>query len=92
MNVDLKVDEGRKYYFGNITWKGNSKYSDSVLNVLLGIKKEIFIILNILNKRLGKEYHRKAAISAACIWMMVIFSSGLNRLKQLFIMIPLIMK
>ncbi len=33
MNVDLKVDEGRQYYFGNITWKGNAKYPDSLLNV-----------------------------------------------------------
>lgn len=24
LNVDLKVEEGHKYYFGNITWKGNS--------------------------------------------------------------------
>ena len=39
MNVDLKVEEGRKYYFGNITWKGNSKYPDSVLNGILGISK-----------------------------------------------------
>jgi outer membrane protein insertion porin family len=24
LNIDLKVDEGHKYYFGNITWKGNT--------------------------------------------------------------------
>src|ERR1043165_5159396 len=39
LNIDLKINEGRKYYFGNITWKGNAKYSDSILNVLLGINK-----------------------------------------------------
>src|SRR2546423_5013298 len=39
LNVDLKVQEGRKYYFGNISWKGNTKYSDSLLTVLLGIQK-----------------------------------------------------
>jgi outer membrane protein insertion porin family len=38
LNVDLKVNEGRRYYFGNIAWKGNTKYSDSILNMLLGIK------------------------------------------------------
>src|SRR5690606_24886439 len=37
--VDIKVDEGRRYYFGNITWKGNSKFSDSLLNIVLGIQK-----------------------------------------------------
>lgn len=55
MNVDIKVDEGRKYYFGNITWKGNAKYSDSVLQAFLGIEKGDIYNLSILNKRLGKE-------------------------------------
>jgi outer membrane protein insertion porin family len=55
LNVDLKVEEGRRYYFGNIVWKGNSKYSDSILNVILGINKGDIYNLAILNKRLGKE-------------------------------------
>ncbi|MEP6700151.1 MAG: POTRA domain-containing protein, partial [Bacteroidota bacterium] len=55
LNVDLKVDEGRRYYFGNIAWKGNGKYSDSLLNVLLGINKGDIYNIAILNKRLGKE-------------------------------------
>ena len=55
LNVDLKVDEGRRYYFGNINWKGNAKYSDSVLNVILGINKGDIYNVAILNKRLGKE-------------------------------------
>ncbi|HKB44135.1 MAG TPA: POTRA domain-containing protein, partial [Chitinophagaceae bacterium] len=55
VNVDLKVDEGRKYYFGNITWKGNAKYSDSILNVILGINKGDIYNIDILNKRLGKQ-------------------------------------
>ncbi|MET0635568.1 MAG: POTRA domain-containing protein [Chitinophagaceae bacterium] len=53
--VDIKVNEGRRYYFGNITWKGNSRFSDSVLNVILGINKGDIYNLDILNKRLGKE-------------------------------------
>ena len=36
INLDIKVDEGRRYYFGNITWKGNAKYTDSTLNNILG--------------------------------------------------------
>lgn len=55
INVDIKVDEGRRYYFGNIVWKGNAKYSDSVLNTILGITKGDIYNLSILNKRLGKE-------------------------------------
>ena len=36
LNIDLKVTEGRKYYFGNIAWRGNTKYSDSLLNAIVG--------------------------------------------------------
>ncbi|MBL0267958.1 MAG: outer membrane protein assembly factor [Chitinophagaceae bacterium] len=55
INVDIKVDEGRKYYFGNITWKGNAKYTDSTLNNILGISKGDVYNLSALNRRLGKE-------------------------------------
>jgi len=55
LNVELKLEEGRRYYFGNITWKGNAKYSDSVLNILLGINKGDIYNIDILNKRLGKQ-------------------------------------
>ncbi len=53
--IDFKVEEGRKYHFGNITWKGNSKYTDSLLSVILGINKGDTYNVEILNKRLGKE-------------------------------------
>ncbi|RZL13867.1 MAG: outer membrane protein assembly factor, partial [Pedobacter sp.] len=55
LNIDIKVNEGRKYYFGDMVWKGNTKYSDSILNVLLGIKKGDIYNLETLNKRLGKQ-------------------------------------
>ncbi len=55
LNVALKVEEGRKYYFGNITWKGNAKYSDSLLSVILGIHKGDIYNIGTLNKKLGKE-------------------------------------
>ena len=53
--VELKVKEGRRYYFGDITWRGNTKYSDSVLNLLLGIKRGDVYNIQTLNKKLGKE-------------------------------------
>ena len=55
INVALKVVEGRKYYFGNIAWKGNAKYSDSLLTVILGIHKGDVYNIETLNKKLGKE-------------------------------------
>lgn len=55
LNIDVKVDEGNKYYFGNTTWRGNTKYSDSVLTAILGIKKGDTYNLKTLNRKLGKE-------------------------------------
>lgn len=55
LKVDIKVEEGHKYYFGNISWKGNTKYSDSVLNFLLGISKGEVYNLETLNRKLGKQ-------------------------------------
>lgn len=39
INVEINLEEGRKYYFRNITWSGNTKYSSEVLGKVLGIKK-----------------------------------------------------
>jgi len=39
VNIDLVVDEGHKYFFRNINWVGNSKYSTKDLNNVFGIKK-----------------------------------------------------
>jgi outer membrane protein insertion porin family len=55
LNIDIKVNEGHQYYFGNITWRGNTKYSDSLLTVILGIKKGDIYNVDILNKKLGKN-------------------------------------
>ena len=55
LNVDLQVSEGHRYYFGNISWKGNTKYSDSVLSMILGIQKGDIYNVQTLNRKLGKE-------------------------------------
>lgn len=39
LNIDLYVDEGNQYYFGDIIWIGNTKYSSEVLNNVLKINK-----------------------------------------------------
>ncbi|MCC6634217.1 MAG: BamA/TamA family outer membrane protein [Chitinophagaceae bacterium] len=53
LNISIKVNEGKKYYFGNIAWRGNTKYSDSVLTSILGIKKGDVYNLETLKKGLG---------------------------------------
>src|SRR5687768_14499938 len=55
VNIDFKLSEGHKYYFGNITWKGNSRYADSILSVILGINKGDVYNIETLNQRLGKQ-------------------------------------
>ena len=37
--IELSVNEGGKYYFGDIEWTGNTKYRSSYLDTILGIKK-----------------------------------------------------
>lgn len=61
LNIDFKIDEGRKYYFGNITWKGNTKYPDSLLNAILGIHKGDVYNYETLNQRLGKQITPESA-------------------------------
>ena len=39
LNVKIKVEEGRKYRFGNIKFLGNTVYSDQGLKGMLGINK-----------------------------------------------------
>ena len=55
LNIDMKINEGHRYYFGNISWRGNTKYSDSVLTAILGIRKGDIYNLGTLNKKLGKS-------------------------------------
>jgi len=37
--IKINVEEGNKYYFGNIKFLGNTVYSDQLLHRILGIKK-----------------------------------------------------
>lgn len=55
LNIDIKLNEGHRYYFGNITWRGNTKFPDSVLTAILGIRKGDIYNLEVLNKKLGKS-------------------------------------
>lgn len=39
ISIDIVVSEGNKYYFRNVTWVGNSKYTAKTLAEVFGIKK-----------------------------------------------------
>jgi len=53
VNVHIKVHEGPKYYFGNIKWDGNAKYTSEFLNRVLRIKKGDVFSEDLLTKRLS---------------------------------------
>ncbi len=36
--IDITIDEGHKYYFGNFKWFGNTKYRNGQLDTILNIK------------------------------------------------------
>ena len=58
LGINFKIDQGRKYYFRNITWTGNSVYTADALNGVIKINKGDVYDIVTLNQRLqggGKE-------------------------------------
>ena len=58
LEIDFKIDQGKKYYFRNITWTGNSVYPTEALNEILQIKKGDVYDVVTMQKRLfggGKQ-------------------------------------
>ena len=55
VNIHIKLHEGPKYYFGNITWAGNAKYSTEMLNKLLSIEKGDVFSEEKLQKKLNSS-------------------------------------
>ena len=58
LDIDMVFDQGRKYYFRDITWTGNSVYPSEVLNNILQIQKGDVYDIVTLEKRLhggGKQ-------------------------------------
>lgn len=55
--VKLKywINEGKKYYFRNIRWVGNTVFTDVQLNRVLGIKKGDIFDQKLLDKRLTED-------------------------------------
>ncbi len=50
--IKIKIDEGNKYYFGDIQWIGNTKFRSSYLDTVLGIKKGDMYDKSLLEQRL----------------------------------------
>ncbi|BDS12173.1 outer membrane protein assembly factor BamA [Aureispira anguillae] len=52
LHIDLHIDEGNTYRFGDITFKGNTTYSDRILHNIMGIKKGDVYNSSLMNTRL----------------------------------------
>jgi outer membrane protein insertion porin family len=52
LNIEIVIDEGPKYYFRNITFVGNSKYSSKDLHKILNIRKGDVFNQELLDARL----------------------------------------
>lgn len=55
VGIVIKVEEGPKYYFRNITWVGNTKYPSEFLSAVLKIKKGDVYDKTLLDKRLLQD-------------------------------------
>ncbi|MFT5640055.1 MAG: outer membrane protein insertion porin family [Cyclobacteriaceae bacterium] len=53
LNIDVKVDNGKKYYFKDIIWTGNYIYTAAQLDKILGIAKGDVYDLELVNKKLN---------------------------------------
>lgn len=55
INIDVNIEEGQKYYFGDIRFLGNTVYTDQVLNSILGIKRGEIYNGVLLEKRIADK-------------------------------------
>lgn len=52
LRIHMNIDEGNRYYFRNIVWKGNSIYDDVTLEKVLGIEQGEVYNTELLETRL----------------------------------------
>lgn len=52
VNIDVYIEEGNKYYFGDIKWLGNAKYRSGQLDTILNIKKGDIFDQSLLEQKL----------------------------------------
>jgi len=64
LGIDLVYDQGKKYYFRDITWTGNSVYASDVLNQLLRINKgDVYDVVTMEKRLKGGEKESDYGVS-----------------------------
>lgn len=66
VNILIRVNEGKQYYFRHITFIGNTKYSNAELSRILGIKKGEIYSQNKLDSRL---FMNQAGFDVSSLYM-----------------------
>jgi outer membrane protein insertion porin family len=64
INIDISLEEGRKYYYRNITFTGNYIHEDAVLLAKLGIEKGDIYDKEKLDKRLNYDPQKGDDVSS----------------------------
>ncbi|HPW78935.1 MAG: Outer membrane protein assembly factor BamA precursor [Bacteroidetes bacterium ADurb.Bin037] len=64
LGIDIHIDEGKKYYFRNITWTGNTQYSSEMLNSVLRIGKgDVYDVVTMEERLFGGGKMQQSNVS-----------------------------
>lgn len=64
LEIDFKLEEGKQYYFRDITWTGNSVYSTDVLNSILMIEKgDVYDVVTMEGRLFGSAKQTEYDVS-----------------------------
>ena len=64
LGIDFKFEEGKKYYFRDITWTGNSVYPSELLSSILKIKKgDVYDVVTMEKRLFGDGKQEEADVS-----------------------------
>lgn len=55
VSINMKIFEGKQYFFGNIKWNGNTKFTDEELDRILGIDKGDTYNQELFDRRLYQD-------------------------------------
>ena len=55
VSIDIKLKEGDQYYFGDIKWIGNTKFTDNELDRILNIEKGDIYNQDLLDQRIYQD-------------------------------------
>lgn len=69
LNIDIKVNEGKRYYFGDLEFRGNSVHSDSTLNRIVRINKGDVYDRQKLESRLGLQQNPEGTQDVTSLYL-----------------------